>query len=1033
MSPEEWQRRKAVFEAVMDAPPGGQQALIAELCAGDEALEEDIRRLVKNTAAPDEFLDGGPATSRELSAGQLLCGRFELLHLAGEGGMGQVWAARDRRLGETVAIKTIQRGLETEKAGLARFQRELQLARRIGHANVCRVYELFEDSTLSPPRVFLTMELLEGETLASRLRREGRLGPVEAIRFFRDVAAGLAAAHGAGVVHRDLKPSNIMLVPEPATGRERAVVMDFGLARAHRVAGLEGEGRTLVTGTGQVMGTPEYMAPEQIRGDEVTPATDVYALGLLLYEMLAGQAPFKGRNTMESWMRRIREGPPKLAVEGMVPGLDVRVDDVIARCMEYEPEARFVSAADAVAALFAPPPRRRDSSRSLRWAAAFACASVLAFLVLIVQRRLQDRAGTPPEDARRWYEDAQRDLSEGATARAAAELRRAIGRAPRFAAAHAALAEAQLELDHMYQARESIQRAADLAPDRSRLPADQALHIEGINRLILRDCAGAIDSLRRRAAAVDAANRPTAMALLARAYERCEMADEARKTLEEAAAADPRNAAVLVRAAYLASRRQDRDGASRLLNEAEALYRERANFEGVGEVLATRGTLAAERDQLEEASTSLREALALARTTGSMQQQVRVLLQQAIVARKRGDVDAAGRLTREGMALASRNDLETLTMQALFTAANVHFRKGELREAETTFSQALLIATRYRDESSQARANASLASLYLGLLEVDKAEATLAACRDHYARSGNAIVLRQLDQVKGTIHLIKAEFPEALALFQRQVDGAVAAKTPEQEADARLRVAEVLGEMGALGEALREARQAVSLLAGSPASRGIFGTLLVAELWARLGNGSESNKALQEARRLIARSGTIPPRVEFRISEVEAVQAWASGRLADSRAYLARAPRISNVRVAGLLYHNMLRCAVEAGSGVAALPTCEAVARTAKQKGHESLVLAAGVYLAEAAALKGDWTKAQSWLNGIRPSAARLSAGELSWKVAAVSFLGGQASERANLARISEALRLNWGDRNFNTWLARPDIARLMSQTLRKR
>lgn len=346
MSPADYQRRKAVFETALDAPSARRGAVIEELCAGDEAMAEDVRRLIRNAEAESSFLDAGAIRKPELQAGQVLCDRFELLRLAGEGGMGQVWAALDRRLGETVAIKTIQHGLAAEATGLARLQRELQLARRIGHPNVCRVYELFDDTPNA--RVFLTMQLLDGETLAARLRREGRLVPAEALRLFEQVAAGLAAAHAAGVVHRDLKPSNVMLTPDAATGQERAVVMDFGLARAHQPSA---SGDFSATQTGLVIGTFEYMAPEQMRSEAATPAADVYALGLLLFEMLDGQAPFHGKNTMDAWMRRIREGPPLLAADQRIPGLDPRVDTLIARCLEYEPAARFGSPMDAVAAL----------------------------------------------------------------------------------------------------------------------------------------------------------------------------------------------------------------------------------------------------------------------------------------------------------------------------------------------------------------------------------------------------------------------------------------------------------------------------------------------------------------------------------------------------------------------------------------------------------------------------------------------------------------------------------------------------------
>ena len=158
-------------------------------------------------------------------AGDVLCERFELLRLAGRGGMGEVWAARDRQLGVDVAVKTIAASFMTGDQALARFKREIQLARRVAHRNVCRVHELLEDRSRQPPRVFLTMELLAGQTLAALLARDGRLPADQALWMFRELLDGLSAAHAEGIVHRDLKPANVMIVP----GAKVPACRDHGL------------------------------------------------------------------------------------------------------------------------------------------------------------------------------------------------------------------------------------------------------------------------------------------------------------------------------------------------------------------------------------------------------------------------------------------------------------------------------------------------------------------------------------------------------------------------------------------------------------------------------------------------------------------------------------------------------------------------------------------------------------------------------------------------------------------------------------
>jgi serine/threonine protein kinase len=270
--------------------------------------------------------------------------------------MGEVYEAQDQVLRSHVALKTLLPEFGADPGMLERFRREVLLARKASHPNVCRVYELYETRTAEGEALnFLTMEFLEGETLTERLKRQGRLSPAEVLPLLKQIAAGLDAAHAEGVVHRDFKTSNVMLVPRQtgdgsASGEMRAVVTDFGIARALQYeAGLEEQ----VTGTG-LLGTPQYMAPEQVSGGEVGPVTDIYALGLVLYEMLTGSLPFAGATPLESAVKRVNERPP--APRSVVPGLDERWNAAVLKCLEREPRARFSSAGDIVSFLDRPAP-----------------------------------------------------------------------------------------------------------------------------------------------------------------------------------------------------------------------------------------------------------------------------------------------------------------------------------------------------------------------------------------------------------------------------------------------------------------------------------------------------------------------------------------------------------------------------------------------------------------------------------------------------------------------------------------------------
>ena len=279
--------------------------------------------------------DGSPPVSDALDGAQfipgtMLAGRYRIVGLLGRGGMGEVYRAEDLKLGQPVALKFLSKAVTDHVDRLARFHQEVRLARQVSHPNVCRVHDIAETGG----QHFLSMEYIDGEDLASLLRRIGRLPPDKALELSRQLCAGLAAAHERKVLHRDLKPANVLI-----DGRGRAHLADFGLAN------LTDQRR----GTREIAGTPGYMAPEQQEGREVTTRTDVYALGLVLYEMFTGKpaltidaAPLGGRAP---------HGVPPASPLTHIPDLDPVIERVILRCLERDPARRPASAIAVAAAL----------------------------------------------------------------------------------------------------------------------------------------------------------------------------------------------------------------------------------------------------------------------------------------------------------------------------------------------------------------------------------------------------------------------------------------------------------------------------------------------------------------------------------------------------------------------------------------------------------------------------------------------------------------------------------------------------------
>lgn len=350
---------KALLAELVDRPEAERAALLDEVCAGSPSLRAEVEDLLslgdemtrsflenspvgtprraddgepgRGPRPPSSPLDGG-----RFAPGEVVAGRYRVVAALGRGGMGEVYRADDLKLGEPVALKLLPPDLASDAAALARFHREVRLARQIAHPNVCRVHDIAEFEG----EHFLTMEYIDGEDLSSLLRRIGRLPEAKGVELARQICRGLAAAHDAGVLHRDLKPANVMI-----DGRGHAKITDFGLA------GLQHELREAEP---EWAGTPAYMAPEQLRagrgGAPLGPQTDVYALGLVLFELFTGERAFPNEDWREVVARGSRSGPPG-DPRDHVADLDPVIAEVVLRCLEDDPEDRPPSARALLAGL----------------------------------------------------------------------------------------------------------------------------------------------------------------------------------------------------------------------------------------------------------------------------------------------------------------------------------------------------------------------------------------------------------------------------------------------------------------------------------------------------------------------------------------------------------------------------------------------------------------------------------------------------------------------------------------------------------
>jgi predicted Ser/Thr protein kinase len=337
-----------LFAAALELEGEALQQFLDERCAGDAELRREADAMLGYARASESFLEKpplaeatvvwsertdsrGPIDQARFIPGDIVANRYRIAGLLGRGGMGEVYRADDLKLSQPVALKFLAESLASSGAALARFHREVSVARQISHRHVCRVYDIGEHAGMH----FLSMEYVRGEELSSLLKRIGRLPLDKAVETARQLCAGLAAIHHAGVLHRDLKPANVM-IDEHGDVR----ITDFGIAALS----------TGVAGREAMIGTPAYMSPEQLSGGELTTSSDIYALGLVLYETFTGKRPFAATTLPDVVRDRLGDTAPTNPSD-WVADLDPLVERVILRCLEKDPDRRPASALQIAAAL----------------------------------------------------------------------------------------------------------------------------------------------------------------------------------------------------------------------------------------------------------------------------------------------------------------------------------------------------------------------------------------------------------------------------------------------------------------------------------------------------------------------------------------------------------------------------------------------------------------------------------------------------------------------------------------------------------
>jgi len=931
---------------------------------------------------------------------------YRIVSKLGEGGMGVVYEAEDLTLGRRVALKFCSSGRDDEKLR-ANLLKEARAASSLSHPNIATVYEFVENPGGDP---FIAMELVSGASLRHILG-ERRLTVEETLKVAAGVASALAEAHRHGIIHRDIKPGNIQI-----TSAGDVKVLDFGIARTP-VPPAEGE-PTAAAATQTLegfSGTPLYMSPEQASGEMVDVRSDLFSLGVVLYECLAGTSPFAADNLTSTLARLLTWEPPPPS--RLNPRSPANLDRVVLKLLAKDRRQRYATAGELLDDLRAPEraPARRPSRR--RAVAVLAGGAVCVGGGVPVWLWIARRPRDPAAAAVPWYREGVAALHNGSYHRAGKALARAVEIDPAYAMAHAYLAEAWYELDYLERAKDELLKTMSTHDS---LTDVETLHLDAIRQTVTGEFKAAAEKFQESSARVPPDERGWALLDLGRAQERNQDPRKAIAAYSEAVRLDAQNAAAWMRLGALQARTGARADSGRSLDRAESLFQAGSNVEGVTECLYVRARNARTPAEAREL---IGRALAAARVTGNDQQQIKLLLLSSNADLDAGHTAEALDDANRAIAIARAGGIENLVSHGLIDRGSALFVKGRTAEALRTMQEALDIARRNREKRSEARALVNLGSIRIQTGDTAQGwqdvQAALAYYRQGSFRTEAALALILLGRAaldKGDYDGARRAFDETLATMQPA--GPSLPLALAQEGLARL---EYLQDRWP--QALRMFDE----------TRGVFEAI---------GNSSgaatnELNVAVMHARLGHKGAGAAAPQAAVNANSVSALQiALMQERYSEARAKAedllqsADASDSETRRGASLVLGLAL---ARSGAGARGLEACREAFDLAHAAGNPAAEAEALLGSAEAALAAGDRAAAAGYAGRARAFFGSAKKPESLWR-ACVLLLRSGAPDRAVAAQAAAALgelKASWPAEDFRSYLDRPVIRRMHAELLR--
>jgi serine/threonine protein kinase/lipopolysaccharide biosynthesis regulator YciM len=965
--------------------------------------------------------------------------------------MGEVYLAEDILLHRKVAIKMLRADSIGNEQAKKRLFLEAKAAATLDHPNICSIYEVGEDEDCA----FIAMQYVEGRTL-SRIIKGGALSAREVVDIGIQIAEALAEAHSSGVIHRDIKPQNVIITP-----RGHVKVLDFGLAKFVQSGShlATGEIDSRLTDTGEVVGTVGYMSPEQLRDLPLDARTDLFSLGVLLYECATGKSAFVGSTKIQISLQVIEVDPQRPSELGEIP---TEMDHIILKALAKDVNERYQSSSAMLddlrrmekvldgsvvntKPLITFPESARSSPRASQWTgigkspSAKVLTITLAALLIFASawfgfRLISPTLRQPAPEAKRWYDLGVIAMHAGAFYEARKQLEMSTSIDNDFALSHARLAITCLELDNIDKAREEMLRAISLSSARSSLAPADSRYLDAVSSLIGREFPKAIDQFQSIADAAPSSEKSFALVDLGRAYERNDNIDKAEENYKKAIETDSQSPYPHLRLAILAGRRLDSRTADEEFQAAERFYQVMSKPEGIAEVYYQRGAILAKTKQLSDAKGNLDQALKRVPTDNHYQLS-KIMLQLSAVYYDQGDSAKAKDLAKQAIDIAQTNKTQDLVTNGMIELGYTVLSRGDFDEAGRLFSQALTFAQNDKARSSEARSLVALGALNQQKGNLDEAIAQFDEAIKFYQEAGYRRETANAVLSIARAYRDKGNYDVAIKMFEQQVQLATDLDDQAQLSAAHLSIGNLLGvEQERYVDALQhlDISYKIDEARGSKL-RSAYDQMNRANLLWQLGRYKEAKAALDEASNV-----AIKPDANYNI-----LLAWV--HLTHSQLALSE-QRFNDVRekgklaldIAGTQYKDIAlsaKCSIAladamSGKGQSARKLCEEAVATARGARSPRVLSSALLALSEVLLLANDPPSSLVTVREALPMFEQAQQKDSEWKACLIAARacqktgdGSAADQYASRARVGfDSMRDILGAEAYQGYLTRPDI-----------